>query len=157
MVVPSDKIVAAMQAFRIGARPAMVMDCIVKGFTDEVIPPRVRADPFAARRSQALRASPQRVRAKARWYYPHHRGLDRPASMMPASSRRSFLGGALAASVTLVPGAARTQARARVVVIGGGFAGATCARDLKRSGLAVTLVEPNPIYTSCPFSNEVIA
>jgi sulfide dehydrogenase [flavocytochrome c] flavoprotein chain len=77
--------------------------------------------------------------------------------MMPASSRRSFLGGALAASVTLVPGAARTQARARVVVIGGGFAGATCARDLKRSGLAVTLVEPNPIYTSCPFSNEVIA
>jgi hypothetical protein len=33
-----------------------------------VLPPRVRADPFAARRSQALRASPQRVRAKARWY-----------------------------------------------------------------------------------------
>src|SRR5215211_7011616 len=33
-----------------------------------VIPPRVRADPFAARRSQALRASPQWVRAKARWY-----------------------------------------------------------------------------------------
>jgi cytochrome c553 len=36
MVVPSDKIVAAMQAFRTGARPAMVMDWIVKGFTDEV-------------------------------------------------------------------------------------------------------------------------
>src|SRR5215218_7833389 len=37
----------------------------------DVIPPRVRADPFAARRSQALRAlraSPQWVRAKARWY-----------------------------------------------------------------------------------------
>src|SRR5215218_11412682 len=33
-----------------------------------LIPPRVRADPFAARRSQALRASPQWVRAKARWY-----------------------------------------------------------------------------------------
>src|SRR5215213_7129441 len=33
-----------------------------------IIPPRVRADPFAARRSQALRASPQWVRAKARWY-----------------------------------------------------------------------------------------
>ena len=35
-----------------------------------LIPPRVRADPFAARRSQALRASPQWVRAKARWYKP---------------------------------------------------------------------------------------
>src|SRR5215208_5857494 len=32
---------------------------------DGLIPPRVRADPFAARRSQALRASPQWVRAKA--------------------------------------------------------------------------------------------
>ena len=33
-----------MQAFHTGARPAMVMDCIVKGFTDEVtrtIPARV--------------------------------------------------------------------------------------------------------------------
>ena len=50
---------------------------------------------------------------------------------------------------------------ARVVVVGGGFAGATCARTLKRLDprLAVTLVESNPnrIYTACPFSNEVIA
>ena len=35
---------------------------------NSVIPPRVRADPLAARRSQALRASPQCVRPKARWY-----------------------------------------------------------------------------------------
>ena len=44
-------------------------------------------------------------------------------------------------------------------MIGGGFAGATCARALKRLDprLAVTLVEPNADYTACPFSNLVIA
>ena len=44
-------------------------------------------------------------------------------------------------------------------MIGGGFAGATCARALKRLDprLAVTLVEPNAEYTACPFSNRVIA
>jgi sulfide dehydrogenase [flavocytochrome c] flavoprotein chain len=51
------------------------------------------------------------------------------------------------------------QAAARVVVIGGGFGGASCARALKRlePTLQVTLVEPNRIFTACPFSNEVIA
>jgi len=50
-------------------------------------------------------------------------------------------------------------AQPRIVVIGGGFAGATAARFLKRTDarLDVTLVEPNPIFTACPFSNEVIA
>jgi sulfide dehydrogenase [flavocytochrome c] flavoprotein chain len=50
------------------------------------------------------------------------------------------------------------QARARVVVLGGGFAGATCAQELQRADprFAVTLVEENPIYTACPFSNSVI-
>src|SRR5260370_38908541 len=47
----------------------------------------------------------------------------------------------------------------RVVVIGGGCAGATCARALKRLDprLGVTLVEQSAIFTACPFSNEVIA
>jgi sulfide dehydrogenase [flavocytochrome c] flavoprotein subunit len=49
---------------------------------------------------------------------------------------------------------------ARVVVVGGGFAGATCARTLKRLDprLAVTLVEANPtrVFIACPFSNEVV-
>jgi NADPH-dependent 2,4-dienoyl-CoA reductase/sulfur reductase-like enzyme len=50
-------------------------------------------------------------------------------------------------------------AQPRIVVIGGGFSGATAARFLKREDprLAVTLVEPNPIFAACPFSNEVIA
>ncbi|MGB7222721.1 MAG: FAD-dependent oxidoreductase, partial [Bradyrhizobium sp.] len=51
------------------------------------------------------------------------------------------------------------QSAARVVVIGGGFGGASCARALRKidSRLQVTLVEPNRVFTACPFSNEVIA
>jgi flavin-dependent dehydrogenase len=43
-----------------------------------------------------------------------------------------------------------------VIVIGGGFGGATCARNLHRLGMAVTLIEENAVYTSCPFSNLVL-
>ncbi len=59
-----------------------------------------------------------------------------------------------------LPRRTRAQgAQPRVVVVGGGFGGATAARFIKRAdpGIAVTLVEPNPIFASCPFSNEVIA
>lgn len=51
------------------------------------------------------------------------------------------------------------QGAARVVVIGGGFGGASCARALRQLDpkLQVTLVEPNQVFTACPFSNEVIA
>ncbi len=49
-------------------------------------------------------------------------------------------------------------AGAKVVVVGGGFGGATAARYLKRfdSSLDVTLVEPMLNYVTCPFSNTVI-
>lgn len=50
------------------------------------------------------------------------------------------------------------RGRARVVVIGGGFGGATAARTLRRIDptLDVTLVEQDPVFTACPFSNAVI-
>jgi sulfide dehydrogenase [flavocytochrome c] flavoprotein subunit len=62
--------------------------------------------------------------------------------------------GATAASLLARPAFAQTAPN--VVVIGGGFAGATAARELKRLGINVTLVEPNPTFTACPFSNTVI-
>jgi len=70
-------------------------------------------------------------------------------------SRRLFLTQLAAA----LPLPALAQAAPRVVVIGGGFAGATAARTLKRANpkIAVTLVEPNRTYTACPFSNLVVA
>jgi sulfide dehydrogenase [flavocytochrome c] flavoprotein subunit len=50
-------------------------------------------------------------------------------------------------------------AKARVVVIGGGYGGATAAKYVKMldAGIDVTLIEPNATYTSCPLSNEVIS
>jgi sulfide dehydrogenase [flavocytochrome c] flavoprotein chain len=75
------------------------------------------------------------------------------------ATRRDFLKLGLAASTALVPVPALAQgAGPRAVVVGGGFAGATCARALRHadSRIAVTLVEANPTFTACPFSNAVI-
>lgn len=73
---------------------------------------------------------------------------------MTGIARRTVLAGLAA---TLSRPALAQGTRGRVVVIGGGFGGATAARVLHRAGLAVTLVEPAEIYWACPFSNEVIA
>ena len=69
--------------------------------------------------------------------------------------RRHFL--ALAAAA--LPLSARAAASARVVVVGGGFGGTSCARALKRANatLDVTLVESSPVFTACPRSNGVVA
>ena len=58
-----------------------------------------------------------------------------------------------------MPFIARAQSAARVVVVGGGFGGATATRFLRRydPSLTVTLLEPNETFTACPFSNMVIA
>src|SRR5215212_4196696 len=75
-------------------------------------------------------------------------------------SRRKFCAAGAAAATTLAfPVPAFSQSAARIVVIGGGFGGASCARALKQIDpkLQVTLVEPNKTFTACPFSNNVIA
>src|SRR6476620_3357469 len=76
------------------------------------------------------------------------------------TSRRDFLKTAVAgASAAVLPLPAIAQgAGGRVVVIGGGFGGATCARFIRRIDprIAVTLVEASPTFTACPFSNLVI-
>ncbi|WP_375457673.1 FAD-dependent oxidoreductase [uncultured Enterovirga sp.] len=75
--------------------------------------------------------------------------------MTGPTSRRAFIAG-LAATAAF-PRPAIAQALARVVVVGGGFAGATAARALSQAGIDVTLLEPSRSYVACPFSNEVIA
>jgi NADPH-dependent 2,4-dienoyl-CoA reductase/sulfur reductase-like enzyme len=52
-----------------------------------------------------------------------------------------------------------TSAAPRVVVVGGGFGGATVARQLlgHDATLKVTLVERSPAHVTCPFSNLVLA
>ncbi|MGJ4995942.1 FCSD flavin-binding domain-containing protein [Bradyrhizobium sp. HKCCYLS3077] len=80
---------------------------------------------------------------------------------MTFTRTRREVGGLIAASVAMVaaPAVLRAQTAARVVVIGGGFGGASCARALRKADakLDVTLVEANKTFTSCPLSNEVIA
>src|SRR4029450_1389462 len=75
-------------------------------------------------------------------------------------SRREF-GGTGAATVTALafPLPAFAQSAARVVVIGGGFGGASCARALKAIDpeLQITLGEPDKTSPACPFSNNVLA
>jgi sulfide dehydrogenase [flavocytochrome c] flavoprotein subunit len=75
--------------------------------------------------------------------------------------RRQFLKAAIAvgASTALWQAPAVGQGTSRVVVVGGGFAGSTCARALRRldAKLQVTMVEANPTFIACPFSNSVIA
>ncbi|HYR65655.1 MAG TPA: FAD-dependent oxidoreductase, partial [Reyranella sp.] len=75
------------------------------------------------------------------------------------TTRRRFLKLTAAAGLAPVVASAQGQGAGRVVVVGGGFAGATAARTLKalEPKLTVTLVEPNRIFTACPFSNGVLA
>jgi NADPH-dependent 2,4-dienoyl-CoA reductase/sulfur reductase-like enzyme len=79
---------------------------------------------------------------------------------MTATSRRDFLKTAAAgAAAAMFPLPAVAQgAGGRVVVVGGGFGGATCARFIKRIDprIGMTLVEANPTFIACPFSNLVI-
>jgi sulfide dehydrogenase [flavocytochrome c] flavoprotein chain len=79
----------------------------------------------------------------------------------PEMSRRQLLGAGLALSGLSLAGCATTASGpslGRVVVVGGGFGGATAARYLKMWGgnIQVTLVERNPQFISCPISNLVL-
>ncbi len=79
-------------------------------------------------------------------------------------SRRDLLRFMAAASATPAISACggrllRSSPSGRVVVVGGGFGGATAAKYIKRGdpGIDVTLVEPNKTFYTCPFSNLVLA
>ncbi len=77
--------------------------------------------------------------------------------------RRQIIGSAIAlGSLSALAGCATTgqiPARAKVVVVGGGYGGATAAkyvRMLSDYRIDVVLVEPNSAFVSCPISNLVI-
>lgn len=75
------------------------------------------------------------------------------------ASRRNVLRGAAAAIAAAPwPLSAIAQSAARIVIVGGGFGGASCARALRNSGipLSVTLVEARRVYTAPPLSNAVL-
>jgi sulfide dehydrogenase [flavocytochrome c] flavoprotein subunit len=71
--------------------------------------------------------------------------------------RRDFL--KLAGAASLAGCAGTSSYKARVVVVGGGFGGATAAKYLRLwdPALEVVLVERANMFTSCPISNLVLA
>ncbi len=75
-------------------------------------------------------------------------------------TRRQALRAALAAGAAAAvwPRALRAQAAPRVVIIGGGFSGASCARALRAADpkIAITLIEARRTYTAPPLSNAVL-
>ncbi len=75
--------------------------------------------------------------------------------------RRHILNSALAGATALaLPSIVRAQAAsAHVVIVGGGFGGATAARYLRQFApqLRVTLIEPAERFYTCPFSNLYLA
>jgi sulfide dehydrogenase [flavocytochrome c] flavoprotein subunit len=78
-------------------------------------------------------------------------------------TRRNFVYslGALSAATSVLGWPALGKATAnggRVVVIGGGFGGASCAKYLRRlsTNIEVTLVERDSRFITCPFSNAVL-
>jgi sulfide dehydrogenase [flavocytochrome c] flavoprotein subunit len=79
--------------------------------------------------------------------------------LRPLTRRDALRGVAVSAATLTFSHPSIAQAPPRVVVIGGGFGGASCARALKLIDpkLAVTLIEVSPTFTACPLSNEVIA
>lgn len=81
---------------------------------------------------------------------------------MSQFSRRKFIkllagSGALLSATGLLSGCSKGSS-AKIVIIGGGFGGSTCAKYLQRfdNSLDITLVEPSTRFITCPFSNMVI-
>lgn len=79
-------------------------------------------------------------------------------------NRRNFLKASLgvAGAATLSACGMSRQARgtsAQVVVVGGGFGGATAAKYIRQfdSSIAVTLIDAQANHVTCPFSNLVLA
>lgn len=76
--------------------------------------------------------------------------------------RRDFLkaiGAGVSTAALAACAGSPSRAGAKVVVVGAGYGGATCAKYLRmwsNGALDVTLVEANPAFVSCPLSNLVL-
>ena len=79
---------------------------------------------------------------------------------MSKVTRRQFnaLVGATGLSTAIASPFVARAASPQVVVIGGGFGGATAAKYVRRfdKDVEVTLIEPSKSFVTCPFSNTVI-
>jgi NADPH-dependent 2,4-dienoyl-CoA reductase/sulfur reductase-like enzyme len=95
----------------------------------------------------------------------HRKSLRDKETTTMRMQRRAFLkaaGAASAGAMTMLSGCATmsgSPSAGRVVVVGGGYGGATAAKYLRLwsdGRVDVTLVEPNTEFVSCPLSNLVL-
>jgi sulfide dehydrogenase [flavocytochrome c] flavoprotein chain len=85
-------------------------------------------------------------------------------AMTSPINRRSFVKNSsallgAAGTLGLMAGCASSASGPKVVVVGGGYGGATAAKYIRMwsdYGIQVTLVEPNAAFVSCPISNLVL-
>jgi sulfide dehydrogenase [flavocytochrome c] flavoprotein subunit len=72
--------------------------------------------------------------------------------------RRALLAGAAFLPLA-APRVARSQAAARLLIVGGGFGGASAATFARKTypEIEVTLVEPQTRFVTCPYGNLVLA
>ncbi|MSQ55077.1 MAG: flavocytochrome C [Betaproteobacteria bacterium] len=77
---------------------------------------------------------------------------------MTAFNRREFLRLTGAAAALAAAGCTTGSGKARVVVVGGGFGGATAAKYIRMwdPAIEVVMVEREALFTSCPISNLVL-
>ena len=86
--------------------------------------------------------------------------------MKKTITRRGFIKNSAAVSASVMASsmwplnsfAFGSKPKPRVVIVGGGFGGATCAKYIKKfdSNIDVTLVERDAKFVNCPFSNLVL-
>ena len=78
---------------------------------------------------------------------------------MSRLTRREFTAAAGASAAAFAAPAVAQGKGGRIVVVGGGFGGASAAKYAKMFGgnaVEVTLIEPNKTFYTCPFSNLVL-
>lgn len=75
-----------------------------------------------------------------------------------AAGTTTILGIDRAFGMSSKPAEEQIKGKAHVVVVGGGFGGATVAKYIRRADkdISVTLIEPSEKFVTCPFSNTVI-
>ena len=148
----AEDFIAVLKAFRADTRQGTVMRLIAKGLDDADM--AALAAVFCD--SAKALIYPWGETAMVHLTSQHASTLQ----SAPGMTRRRLLG--LASQLPLVGAFAHRawgQTPSRVIVVGGGFGGATCAKYIRRADAAidVTLVEPHREFVTCPFSNAVLA